>query len=109
MADVIWAKDEPMPMDEVEAVREEVIAVIAGTWRHGDVARFPKLRAILEVSGGFPSPAAARQMVWNHEAFREGNANWSHTDFGDTFTLYDKPAGFIGFGGLARSLMPLLA
>jgi phosphoglycerate dehydrogenase-like enzyme len=26
-----------------------------------------------------------------------------------TFTLYDKPVGFIGFGGLARSLKPLLA
>ena len=144
IVDVVWAKDDPMPPDEIEAVREEVIAVIAGTWRHGDVAQFPRLRAILEVSGGFPRPdaldyatcfargirvlscahafgpavaemglvmaiAASRQLVWNHEAFRTGNANWSHTDFGDTFTLYDKPVGLIGFGGLARSLMPLLA
>jgi len=118
--------------------------VIGYSWRHGDVAKFPRLRAILEVSGGFPSPndldyeacfsrgirvlscapafgpsvaemglglaiAAARQIVWNDAAFRVGKANWSHTEFGGTFTLYDKPVGFIGFGGLARSLKPLLA
>jgi phosphoglycerate dehydrogenase-like enzyme len=143
IADVIWAKDEPMPAEAVDAVREDVATIITGRWRYGDVSRFPKLRAILEVSGGFPSPqhldyrycfsngvrvlscapafgfavaemalglaiAASRQIVWNDAAFRRGEANWSHRDFGGTFTLYDKPAGFIGFGGLARSLQPLL-
>jgi len=144
LADVVWAKDEPMPEEEINAVQDEVVAIIAGHWRHGSVAQFPKLRAILEVSGGFPSPntldyatcfsqgirvlscapafgpavaemglglaiAAARQIVWNDAAFRVGKANWSHTEFGGTFTLYDKQVGFIGFGGLARSLKPLLA
>jgi len=52
--------------------------------------------------------AASRQIVWNDAAFRIGEANWSHTEFGGTFTLYDKQVGFIGFGGLARSLKPLL-
>ena len=56
VAEVIWAKDEPMPEEEIEKVRHEVVAVIASGWRYGDLARFPKLRAILEVSGGFPSP-----------------------------------------------------
>jgi phosphoglycerate dehydrogenase-like enzyme len=144
LADVIWSKDEPMPQEEVEAVREDVIAIITGYWRYGDVSRFPRLRAILEVSGGFPSPkdldyaycfshnirvlscapafgpavaemglglaiAAARQIVWTDAAFRRGEENWSHTEFGGTFTLYDKQVGFIGFGGLARSLKQLLA
>jgi len=143
-ADVVWARNEPMPQEELNAVRDETVAIITGHWRHGDVAKFPRLRAILEVSGGFPSPnhldyatcfargirvlscapafgpavaemglglaiAAARQIVWNDAAFRVGKANWSHTEFGGTFLLYDKPVGFIGFGGLARSLKPLLA
>lgn len=147
-ADIIWAKDEAMPAAEVDKVREDVVAIITGAWRHGDVDSFPNLRAILEVSGGFPSPAAldyaacfrrsirvlscapafgpavaemalglalacARQIAWTDRAFRTGEPNWSHTEFvteiGDTFTLYGKQAGFIGFGGLARALQPLLA
>jgi phosphoglycerate dehydrogenase-like enzyme len=147
-ADVVWGKDDPMPMEEIEKVRDEVVAVIAGTWRHGDISRFPKLRAFLEVSGGFPlintfdypycfshgirvlscapafAPAVAemglalalsccRQVAWTDAAFRTGEPNWSHTEFateiGDTFTLYGKQVGFIGFGSLARSLKPLLA
>jgi phosphoglycerate dehydrogenase-like enzyme len=147
VADIVWGKDEPMPEAEVDRVCHEVVAVIAGTWRHGDVARFPKLRAILEVSGGFPSPqgldyeacfrrsirvlscapafgpavaemglglalACARQIAWTDMAFRHGEPNWSHTTFpteiGDTFTLYGKQVGFIGYGGLARALHPLL-
>jgi phosphoglycerate dehydrogenase-like enzyme len=146
-AEVVWAKDEPMPAEVIEPIREEVVAIITGGWRYGDVARFPRLRAILEVSGGFPSPkildyetcfarnihvlscapafgpavaemglgltlACARQIAWTDRAFRSGTPNWSHTDFeteiGQTFTLYGKQAGFIGFGGLARSLKLLL-
>jgi len=142
-ADVVWAKNEPMPEEELNAVCDETVAIITGHWRHGYVGQFPRLRAILEVSGGFPSPnhldyptcfarnirvlscapafgpavaemglglaiAAARQIVWNDAAFRMGKANWSHTEFGGTFTLYNKQVGFIGFGGLARSLKPLL-
>lgn len=56
VADLVWAKDDPMPEAEIDRVSAETIAVIAGSWRHGSVARFPKLAAILEVSGGFPSP-----------------------------------------------------
>lgn len=147
-ADVVWAKDEPMPEAEIDKVRDEVVAIIAGSWRHGAVDRYPNLRAILEVGGGFPSPAGldyaacfrrsirvlscapafgpavaemglglalacARQIAWTDAAFRHGEPNWSHTDFeteiGDTFTLYGKQVGLIGFGGLARALLPLLA
>ncbi|HXF60597.1 MAG TPA: NAD(P)-dependent oxidoreductase [Caldilineaceae bacterium] len=146
-AEIVWGKDEPMPAEEIDKVRDQVVAIIAGSWRYGDVTRFPKLRAILEVSGGFPSPASldyaacfargirvlscapafgpavaemglglalacARQIAWTDNAFRCGEPNWSHyafaTEIGDTFTLYGKPAGFIGYGGLARALKPLL-
>ncbi|HET6387543.1 MAG TPA: NAD(P)-dependent oxidoreductase [Armatimonadota bacterium] len=53
--------------------------------------------------------AAARQISHTDAAFRTGEENWSHTEFKNLFLLYDKPVGFIGFGGLARSLKPLLA
>lgn len=57
--------------------------------------------------------ASSRQIAWTDRAFRDGEPNWSHADFateiGDTFTLYGKQVGMIGFGGLARSLRPLLA
>jgi phosphoglycerate dehydrogenase-like enzyme len=148
VADVIWARDEPAPEAVIDEARKDLDLIITGGWRHGDVARYPKLRAILEVSGGFPSPrdldydacftrgirvlscapafgpivaemglglalAAIRQIAWTDEAFRRDDPNWSHTSFeteiGEPFTLYDKPVGFIGFGGLARSLQPLLA
>jgi len=144
IADVVWGKNEPIPEEELDAVRDETVAIINGYWRYGDVSKFPKLRAIMEVSGGFPSPAhldypacfargirvmscapafgpavaemglglaiaASRKIVWNDANFRIGKANWSHTEFGGTHTLYDRQVGFIGFGGLARSLKPLLA
>jgi phosphoglycerate dehydrogenase-like enzyme len=112
------------------------------------VSRFPRLRAIMEVGGGFPSPkdldyaacfsrgvrvlscapafapavaemglalalACSRQIAWTDRAFRLDEPNWSHTSFeteiGTPFTLYGKQVGFIGFGGLARALKPLLA
>lgn len=147
-ADVLWGQDEPMPAAELDKVSGEVVAIISGSWRHGDVSRFPRLRAILEVGGGFPSPkdldyaacfsrgirvlscapafgpavaelglalalACARQIAWTDRAFRQDDPNWSHTSFeteiGTPFTLYGKQVGFIGFGGLARALKPLLA
>jgi phosphoglycerate dehydrogenase-like enzyme len=146
-ADVIWGKDEPMPEAEIEKVRDDIVAIICGSWRHGEVSRFPKLRAIMEVGGGFPSPksldyaacfsrsirvlscapafgpavaemglglalACARQIAWTDQAFRKDDPNWSHnsfeTELGNPFTLYGKQVGFIGFGGLARALKPLI-
>jgi phosphoglycerate dehydrogenase-like enzyme len=144
LADVVWESDEPMPADELAKHREDVVAIISGSWRHGDVADYPNLKAFMEIGGGFPSPtsldyetcfarsirilscapafgpavaemglamalASARRLVESDRNLRAGNANWSHTEFGDPFLLFDKPVGFIGFGGLARALKPLLA
>jgi phosphoglycerate dehydrogenase-like enzyme len=146
-ANVLWAKDDPIPEPELGKVAPEIEILVSAGWRHGSLARFPKLRAILEVSGGFPSPstldyatcftrgirvlscapafgpavaemaiglaiAAARQIAWTDRRFRSGEPNWSHTQFdtavGEPFTHYGKLVGFIGFGGLARALKPLI-
>ena len=57
--------------------------------------------------------ACTRQIAWTDYAFRHDEPNWSHTSFetelGVPFTLYGKQVGFIGFGGLAHALKPLLA
>lgn len=144
---VLWGEDEPIPSAELEAVRDQVEVVVTGAWRHGDVASFPRLRTIIEVGGGFPSPrdldydtcfargirvlscapafgpavaemslglalAASRQIAFIDRRFRSGEPQWSHTEFdteiGTPFTHYGKQVGFIGFGGLAQALQPLI-
>jgi phosphoglycerate dehydrogenase-like enzyme len=146
-AHVIWGRNEPMPDNALEEVREQLEIIITGNWRYGRPSQFPKLRAIMEVGGSFPSPtvldyaycfghgirvlscapafgpavaelglglalACTRQIAWTDRAFRTGEPNWSHTAFateiGDTFPLYGKQVGLIGYGGLARALRPLL-
>jgi phosphoglycerate dehydrogenase-like enzyme len=144
MAEVVWARDEPMPAAEAEAVLPEAVAVVTSGWRYGPVAlgRAARLRAILDVSGGWPTSldyeacfargirvlgsawafgpqvaemalgmalAAAREIVAGDAAMRAGDEKWLHAGNETTFLLYGKPVGFIGFGGLARSLRPLLA
>lgn len=56
IADVIWAKDEPMPAEEVDKIKGELFAILTGRWRHGSVNDAPGLRAILELGGTHPSP-----------------------------------------------------
>lgn len=53
--------------------------------------------------------AAARQIVHNHTRFAQGQEQWLHAGNTASFTLYGQTVGFIGFGGLARALKPLLA
>jgi phosphoglycerate dehydrogenase-like enzyme len=53
--------------------------------------------------------AAARNIVETHIDFRNGQERWLHAGNVGAFTLYEQPVGFIGYGGLARSLRPLLA
>ena len=38
LADVVWGKDEQIPESELDAVRDEVVAIITGYWRYGDVS-----------------------------------------------------------------------
>ncbi len=53
--------------------------------------------------------ASARQIVQNHTLFAAGEEKWLHAGNVASFTLYGQTVGFIGFGGLARCLKPLLA
>ena len=52
---------------------------------------------------------AARQITAGHDAFQRGTEKYLWHGNQDTFTLYDETVGFIGFGGLAQCLKPLLA
>jgi len=52
--------------------------------------------------------AATREIVEGHNVFRSGNERYLHQGNMGTFTLYEQTVGFIGFGGLARCLKPLL-
>lgn len=142
--DVVWGKDEPMPPEVIERERGDAFAIVTTRWRHGELADLPKLRAIMEVGGRHPSPAAidydycrangirvlscapafgpmvaemalgmaidaAREITAGHEAFRKGEEEYLWDGNVDTFTLYGETVGFIGFGGLAQCLKPLIA
>ena len=68
LAQIVWARNDLMPPEAVETHRAEAIAVISPGWRYGDVRAFPKLRAILDVGGGFPTQ---ERLDYAH-CFREG-------------------------------------
>jgi phosphoglycerate dehydrogenase-like enzyme len=53
--------------------------------------------------------AAGRGIVEAHEEFRAGRETYGRASNAASFTLFDQPVGFIGYGGLARNLRPLLA
>jgi phosphoglycerate dehydrogenase-like enzyme len=52
--------------------------------------------------------ASARGIVEGDRLIRQGREQYSRAGNANAFTLYGKPVGLIGFGGLARSLKPLL-
>jgi len=53
--EVIWGKDEPMPLEAAQAALPTVQAVVCADWRYGDALyKANALRGILTVSGGFP-------------------------------------------------------
>ncbi|MBX3062164.1 MAG: hydroxyacid dehydrogenase [Anaerolineae bacterium] len=53
--EVIWGKDEPMPLDEARQALTTASAVVCADWRYGDILpALPSLRGILTVSGGMP-------------------------------------------------------
>jgi phosphoglycerate dehydrogenase-like enzyme len=52
---VSWGRDEVMPRDAARAALEDAIAIVSAGWRYGDLpADTGNLRAIIDVSGGFP-------------------------------------------------------
>jgi phosphoglycerate dehydrogenase-like enzyme len=53
--DVVWGRDEPMPLPDFEAAVTDAVAVVCGGWRYGGALdRAERLRAIVVVSGGWP-------------------------------------------------------
>ena len=53
--DVVWGRDEPMPLDRFRAALPGAAAIVSGGWRYGPVLEEAEsLRAILTVSGGWP-------------------------------------------------------
>lgn len=52
--------------------------------------------------------ASARDLVDGDAAIRAGTESWQIHGNAQTFHLFDQTVGFIGFGGLARNLKPLL-
>ena len=37
LVEVVWGRDEPMPLDEFEAAVADAVVVICGGWRYGQV------------------------------------------------------------------------
>ncbi len=142
IVDVVWGYSESMPRDDAVEALTGAVAVICSIWRYGDILPLAQdLRAILSVSGAFPSDldyeycfrngirvlsaapafgrqvaemalgmaiACARGIVDGHQAMQRGNEDYLHAGNVGTFNLFDKQVGLIGYGGLARSLHPLL-
>lgn len=55
VVDVVWGRDEPMPLEEFRASLPQAAAIVSGGWRYGPVLHdAKKLQAILTVSGGWP-------------------------------------------------------
>jgi len=53
--DVVWGRDEPMPMEEAQTALSTAAAVVCSEWRYDtDLAHAPTLRAIIDVAGAFP-------------------------------------------------------
>jgi phosphoglycerate dehydrogenase-like enzyme len=141
--DVVWAKDEPIPLEAFEREKNNLFAVVCCGWRFGGVEEMPELRVILEVGGGLPNPSrldyatcfkrgirvlscapafgpmvaemclamaldCTREVSLGDRLFRAGAERYLHVGNEHTFTLYRRRVGFVGFGGLARNLKPLL-
>jgi len=52
---VVWGRDEPMAIEDFHRELEDAIAIVCSGWRYGELPdRSPNLRAIIDVSGGFP-------------------------------------------------------
>lgn len=51
--EVIWGRDEPMPLADAQRALADARAVVCSGWRYGVVP--PGVRAILDVSGAFPA------------------------------------------------------
>src|SRR5262245_29905012 len=65
-------------------------------------------RQVAEMALGM-ALAAGREIVAGDRAMRAGTEEWLWAGNRETFMLYGKRVGLIGYGNLARNLLPLLA
>jgi phosphoglycerate dehydrogenase-like enzyme len=89
----------PGPELDYEACFARGIRVLGSAWAFGPM--------VAEMALGM-ALAASREIVAGDAAMRSGTEKWLHAGNTATFSLYDQTVGFIGCGGLARSLRPLL-
>jgi phosphoglycerate dehydrogenase-like enzyme len=55
LVEVVWGRDEPIPLETVRAALPEALAVVCSNWTYGDtLGEATKLRAVVGVSGSFP-------------------------------------------------------
>jgi phosphoglycerate dehydrogenase-like enzyme len=55
LVEIVWGRDEPMPLEQFETALGDAVAVISGGWRYGQALDgADNLRAIISVSGGWP-------------------------------------------------------
>lgn len=60
--DVVWGRDEPMPVGEVRDALRGAIAIVCSGWRYGDIPlEADRLRAIIDVGGGLPATIDYRE------------------------------------------------
>jgi phosphoglycerate dehydrogenase-like enzyme len=52
--------------------------------------------------------SASRDVAAGDRAMRAGREAWLHAGNRETFMLYNKPVGFIGYGSIGRALRPLI-
>lgn len=54
--EVVWGRDEPMPIEDVRAELGDATAIVCAGWRYGNLpADTASLRAIIDVGGGLPA------------------------------------------------------
>lgn len=53
LAVVMWGLDDPMPIDDARRAMADAVAVVTSGWRYGPLPPETRLRAIIDVGGGF--------------------------------------------------------
>lgn len=56
LADIVWGKNEPIPLEEYQKIKSDLFAIITGGWRYGEIKQCEKLKVIMDVGGRHPSP-----------------------------------------------------
>ena len=145
LADIVWGRDEPMPLDSFVDALASASVVAVGEWVYGRESLSgagSSLRAVFEMLGTHNQPdldyatcfargvrvgsiapvfggvvaemclalalVAARGIGRSDRAFRAGDERYLHAGNVGSTSLIDATVGFVGCGGISRSLQDLL-